>query len=177
MTVFVEVDTTEGKFTLELDEARTPKTCENFLAYVTKGFYENTLFHRVIKNFVAQGGGFDADMMQKTTDDPIENEADLGAKNLRGSIAMARTSDPHSATSQFFINLKDNQFLDFKSKDQNGWGYCVFGRVINGMDVVDKIATQPTTHRDGHADVPEKDVLIKKMTVRDISTMDEVKID
>jgi len=171
MTVMIQVETTEGNFTLELDQQRTPNTCQNFLNYVNSGFYENTLFHRVINGFMIQCGGFDADMMQKTTQDPIQNEADLGAQNKRGTIAMARTSDPHSATSQFFINLKDNHFLDFKSKDQNGWGYCVFGRVISGMETIDRIAKMATTSRAGHADVPVDDVLIKRMLVTDTSAV------
>ncbi len=177
MTVIVQVETTEGNFTLELDEKRTPKTCENFLYYVKNGFYENTLFHRVIDGFMIQGGGFDADMMQKTTQDPINNESDLGGQNLRGTIAMARTSDPHSATSQFFINVKDNHFLNFKSKDQNGWGYCVFGRVINGMETVDKIVKLDTTARAGHSDVPVKDILIKKMLLTNTDTLEDFKVE
>src|SRR3990167_8228601 len=162
-TVMVLFETNLGNFTLELDEVRTPNTCANFLEYVKDGYYENTIFHRVIDGFMVQGGGFDTDMLQKTTRDPIENEADLSGQNLRGTVAMARTSDPHSATSQFFINLKDNHFLDYRAKDPNGWGYCVFAKVVNGMDIIDKIAKQPTTTRAGHGDVPCEDVIVKKV--------------
>jgi peptidyl-prolyl cis-trans isomerase B (cyclophilin B) len=161
----VILETNLGPIKLELDEKGTPETCKNFLNYVEKGFYDNTLFHRVINGFVVQGGGFDLNMSQKPTDGTINNEADKGGKNARGTLAMARTSDPHSASSQFFINLKDNNFLNFNSKDRDGWGYCVFARVVDGMDIVDKIAEVETTNRAGHQDVPEKDVYIKSATV------------
>lgn len=157
-------ETNYGAFTVELDQDKVPKTCENFIDYIRSGFYDNTLFHRVISGFVIQGGGFSPDMVQKKTSSPIENEADLGERNLRGTLSMARTSDPHSATSQFFISLKDNDFLDFKSKDMAGWGYCVFGRVTSGMEVIDKIATVATTMRDGHQDVPAEDVILHSVT-------------
>lgn len=175
-TAMVLVETNMGNFTVELDEAKTPNTCSNFLRYVRDGYYENTIFHRVIDGFMIQGGGFDTDMLQKTTRDPIENEADLGGQNVRGTVAMARTSDPHSATSQFFINLKDNAFLDYRAKDPTNWGYCVFGRVVNGMEVVDKIAKLPTTTRAGHGDVPCEDVIVKKVEVTDMGTLQDFKV-
>ncbi|HNW78243.1 MAG TPA: peptidylprolyl isomerase, partial [Candidatus Competibacteraceae bacterium] len=131
------------------------------------GFYDGTLFHRVIPNFMIQGGGMEAGMKQKTTRSPIRNEADNGLKNQKGSIAMARTSDPHSATAQFFINLKDNDFLDFRAANSQGWGYCVFGRVTEGMDVVETIAKVATTSRRGHQDVPADDVVIERAEVID----------
>ena len=161
----VILETNMGTIKVELDHAGTPETCKNFVNYVKKGHYDNTLFHRVIKGFVIQGGGFDLEMSQKPTDEPIKNEADKGEQNARGTLAMARTGDPHSASAQFFINLKDNHFLNFTSKDRDGWGYCVFGRVVEGMDVVDKIANVSTATRKGHQDVPETDVFIKSAKV------------
>lgn len=158
----VLLETTQGNITLELDAERAPKTVANFLHYVDDGFYAATVFHRVISNFMIQGGGFTSDMQQKVTKDPIENEAKNGLKNARGTIAMARTSDPHSASSQFFINLVDNQFLDFRSEDLSGWGYTVFGHVIAGMETVDKIAALPTTIRNGMGDVPVDLTIIKR---------------
>jgi peptidyl-prolyl cis-trans isomerase B (cyclophilin B) len=142
--VKVLIQTNHGAITLELYPDKAPQTVANFLRYVDSRHYENTIFHRVIANFMIQGGGFDLNYQQKQTLDPIPNEADNGLKNLRGTIAMARTGDPHSATSQFFINHKDNGFLDFTAKDINGWGYCVFGKVVAGMNVVDEIAKVQT---------------------------------
>ena len=163
----IKLHTTLGTITLELDQARAPATAANFLQYARDGFYDGTLFHRVIANFMIQGGGMEAGMKQKTTRSPIRNEADNGLKNQKGSIAMARTSDPHSATAQFFINLKDNDFLDFRAANSQGWGYCVFGRVTEGMDVVETIAKVATTSRRGHQDVPADDVVIERAEVID----------
>jgi peptidyl-prolyl cis-trans isomerase B (cyclophilin B) len=142
--VKVRMQTNYGNITLELYPDKAPQTVANFLRYVDTGFYEKTIFHRVIADFMIQGGGFDLDYRQKPTLEPIVNEAANGLKNNRGTLAMARTSDPHSATSQFFINLKDNAFLDFTAQNPNGWGYCVFGKVVEGMNVVDEIAKVPT---------------------------------
>jgi peptidyl-prolyl cis-trans isomerase B (cyclophilin B) len=161
----VILHTNRGAIHVELDPATAPKTVKNFLAYAKNGFYNGTVFHRVINNFMIQGGGFSAEMQQKTGNSPIENEADIGLKNNRGTIAMARTSDPHSASSQFFINVADNGFLNHKDKTTNGWGYCAFGQVSNGMDVVDKIKAVKTTSRAGHQDVPVDDVLIERVEV------------
>ncbi len=163
----IKLHTTLGTITLELDQARAPATAANFLQYARDGFYDGTLFHRVIANFMIQGGGMEAGMKQKTTRSPIRNEADNGLKNQKGSIAMARTSDPHSATAQFFINLKDNDFLDFRAANSQGWGYCVFGRVTAGMDVVESIAKVATTSRRSHQDVPADDVVIERAEVID----------
>ncbi len=161
----VLMETTAGNITLELDPAKAPKTVENFLAYVDAGQYNGTLFHRVIDGFMIQGGGFSEDMKQKPTREPIPNEADNGLTNQRGTIAMARTSDPNSATAQFFINLADNAPLNHKSKDFRGWGYAVFGRVVDGMDTVDKIAKVPTgVLPSGMRDVPKTAVVIQKVT-------------
>ena len=157
--------TNHGDIKLELDFENTPVTANNFLDYAKAGFYNGTIFHRVIDGFMIQGGGFTPGMKQKKPNDQIDNEADKGGKNVRGSIAMARTSDPHSASSQFFINVKDNDFLNFKSKDINGWGYCVFGNVIDGMDVIDKIKAVKTGNKDGHGDVPKEDVVIDDVIV------------
>jgi peptidyl-prolyl cis-trans isomerase B (cyclophilin B) len=154
-----------GTIDIELDHDKAPVTAENFEQYVKEGFYDGTLFHRVIDNFMIQGGGLTPDMATKSTREPIKNEADNGLKNITGSIAMARTGDPHSATAQFFINVKDNDFLDFKSPDINGWGYCVFGKVVNGMDVVEKIKAQPTASKKGHQDVPVEDIIIEKAEI------------
>jgi peptidyl-prolyl cis-trans isomerase B (cyclophilin B) len=161
----VRMETTMGAVQIELYPDKAPQTVENFLSYVNSGFYDGTIFHRVIKAFMIQGGGFDASMKQKAGQPPIQNEADNGLKNLTGTIAMARTPDPHSATSQFFINVKDNGFLDHTGQSPNGWGYCVFGRVVDGMDIVHKIEAVATTQRDGHADVPVEPVIIKKASV------------
>lgn len=161
----VLMTTTVGPMTLELDQDKAPKTVANFLAYVENGFYNGTIFHRVINNFMIQGGGFDAQMSQKTTNAPIENEADNGLKNDRGSIAMARTQDPHSATAQFFINVQDNDFLNHSGKNMQGWGYAVFGRVIAGEDVLDKIRIVQTGNQAGHQDVPVEPILIESMAV------------
>jgi peptidyl-prolyl cis-trans isomerase B (cyclophilin B) len=157
--------TNHGAITLELDAEKAPTTVENFLAYVTAGHYDNTVFHRVIDNFMIQGGGFEPGMKQKPTRDPIKNEADNGLKNARGSIAMARTNDPHSATAQFFINTVDNDFLDFRAPNSQGWGYCVFGHVTDGLDVVDKIRKQATGSKGFHQDVPKEDVIIERAEI------------
>ncbi len=161
----IKLHTTLGVITLELDHARAPTTAANFLQYARDGFYEGTLFHRVIPNFMIQGGGLDPDMSQKPGRPPIRNEADNGLKNQIGTVAMARTADPHSASSQFFINLKDNDFLDHRSPTSQGWGYCVFGQVTDGMDVVKAIAKVATTSRRGHQDVPVEHVIIEKTEV------------
>lgn len=160
----VTLETNKGSIVLELYPEEAPKTVENFLQYVDDGFYENTLFHRVIKGFMIQGGGFDASMQRKSTLDPIENEADNGLKNNRGTIAMARTGDPHSATSQFFINSVDNGFLNFSGKNPQGWGYAVFGAVTEGLEVVDAISgvSTGTDFRSGMRDVPSEPVVITK---------------
>ena len=153
---------TQGVITLELDAVNAPKSTANFLNYVNKGFYDGTIFHRVIKNFMAQGGGFTADMKQKPTDAPIENEAANGLKNDKYTIAMARTGDPHSATAQFFINVVDNAFLNHTSPTPQGWGYAVFGKVVEGLDVVDAIKKVRTTRKGFHDDVPFDAVVIDK---------------
>jgi peptidyl-prolyl cis-trans isomerase B (cyclophilin B) len=163
----VTLHTTYGPIKLELDAEKAPATVANFLAYVREGFYDGTIFHRVIDNFMIQGGGFDADMKQKSTRDPIENEADNGLKNDFGTVAMARTMDPHSATAQFFINVKDNDFLNHSGKTMQGWGYCVFGRVVEGEEVLEKIRAVPTTSRGGHQDVPVETVIIESATAED----------
>jgi len=160
----VALVTNHGTITLELFAAEAPKTVENFLQYAEAGFYDGTLFHRVIPNFMIQGGGFDAQQRQKPTRAQIQNEADNGVKNQRGTIAMARTNDPHSATAQFFINLKDNSFLDHTGKNSQGWGYTVFGKVIEGMDVVDRIAKVPAAQGRISEAVPQEQVVIEKAT-------------
>ncbi len=162
----VTLTTRFGDIVIALDAAHAPITVENFLRYASEGFYENTVFHRVIPGFMIQGGGMSEDLEQKKGNEPVVNEANNGLKNSRGSIAMARTSDPHSASSQFFINLKDNPFLDFKSETTQGWGYAVFGSVISGMDVVDIIAKQKTGSRAGHQDVPVEAIVIEQVTVQ-----------
>ncbi|QTD46286.1 peptidylprolyl isomerase [Ottowia testudinis] len=154
-----------GAITLELDEAKAPKSVANFLAYAKAGHYDNTVFHRVIKNFMIQGGGFEPGMKQKPTQAPVTNEADNGLKNEKYTVAMARTSDPHSATAQFFINTVDNDFLNFKAPTAQGWGYAVIGKVVNGQDVVDAVKAVPTTRKGFHDDVPRDDVLIEKAVV------------
>ncbi len=159
----VILTTNHGKITLELDAEKAPKTVENFLAYVRDGHYDGTIFHRVIDGFMIQGGGFKPGMEQKPTRDPIENEAKNGLKNEPYSIAMARTSAPHSASAQFFINIKNNSFLDYPGQD--GWGYCVFGKVTEGQDVVDKIRSVKTSRAGMHADVPVENVVIEKAEI------------
>ena len=159
--------TTFGEIKLELDAESAPKTVANFLMYAREGFYDGTIFHRVIDNFMIQGGGFDTSMQQKSTSDPVDNEADNGLKNDTGTIAMARTMEPHSATAQFFINVKDNDFLNHSGKTMQGWGYTVFGKVVEGQDVLDKIRGVPTTSRAGHQDVPEDPVIIEAVEVVD----------
>lgn len=159
----VRLHTTLGAITLELDQEKAPVTVENFLNYTRSGFYAGTTFHRVINGFMIQGGGLTADMQDKPTEAPIKNEADNGLKNKRGSVAMARTPEPHSASSQFFINVNNNDFLDFKAKTPQGWGYCVFGEVSEGMDVVDKIKGVTTTSRGGHQDVPVDVITIESV--------------
>jgi peptidyl-prolyl cis-trans isomerase B (cyclophilin B) len=161
----VIVTTNLGDIHIELNTEKAPITTENFLAYVADGFFDNLIFHRVIPGFMIQGGGMTQDMQQKKGRDPIKNEANNGLKNTRGSIAMARTNDPHSASSQFFINLKDNTFLDFKSETSQGWGYAVFGQVTEGMDVVDAIAEQKTGSKAGHQDVPLEPIVIEKVVL------------
>jgi peptidyl-prolyl cis-trans isomerase B (cyclophilin B) len=161
----VTIRTTFGEITLELDAEKAPKTVENFLAYARDGFYDGTIFHRVIDNFMIQGGGFDTDMQQKACREPIENEADNGLKNDFGTIAMARTMEPHSATAQFFINVKDNDFLNHSGKNMQGWGYAVFGKVTGGEEVLNKIRAVSTTSRGGHQDVPTDPVIIESVTV------------
>jgi len=158
----VILDTTQGAITLELDAAGAPKTVENFLAYVDAGHYDGTIFHRVIPGFMAQGGGYDATYAKKPTKPPVENEARASAKNLRGTVAMARTGDPHSATAQFFVSVADNASLDHKSKTPEGFGYCVFGRVTSGMDVVDAIVRVKT----GAAGPFAKDAPIEPVVIR-----------
>lgn len=163
----VSMQTSKGTIVLELDAEKAPVTVQNFVEYAESGFYEGTIFHRVIPNFMVQGGGFEPDMSQKTARENIKNEADNGLKNELGTIAMARTPDPHSASSQFFINAKDNDFLNHRSKTPDGWGYCVFGKVVEGLDVVKAIEAVPTTTRGGHQDVPAENVIIEKVTVED----------
>ncbi|MBI9086631.1 MAG: peptidyl-prolyl cis-trans isomerase [Desulfobacterales bacterium] len=161
----VNLETSHGAITLELYPDKAPKTVENFLAYVRSGFFDKTIFHRVIHGFMIQGGGLTADMKKKPTQKPISNEADNGLGNARGTIAMARTGDPHSATAQFFINTRDNVSLDHRGKTQQGWGYCVFGRVVSGMEAVDAIEAVTTGTRAGRRDVPVKPVVILKAVV------------
>jgi peptidyl-prolyl cis-trans isomerase B (cyclophilin B) len=158
-------ETSKGNFTIELYPDKAPKTVENFLQYVKSGFFDGTIFHRVIPDFMIQGGGFTADMTQKPTKPPIPNEADNRVLNERGTLAMARTGDPNSATAQFFINLKNNGFLNFTSKTTQGWGYTVFGKVVEGMEAVDAIAAVPTTSKGSYQDVPTQAVVIKKATL------------
>ena len=161
----VELQTSKGNVRIELDDAKAPESVKNFLAYVDKGHYNGTVFHRVIKGFMIQGGGFEAGMKQKPTDAPIKNEANNGLKNDHYALAMARTSDPHSATAQFFINATDNAFLDFKSESASGWGYAVFGKVVEGKDVVDAIEGVKTGRKGFHDDVPLEDVVIQQAVV------------
>lgn len=161
----VLMQTTMGDIELTLDEKKAPKTVANFVQYAKKGFYDGTIFHRVIPNFMIQGGGFTADMQQKKTDEPIINEAANGLKNQVGTIAMARTPNPNSATAQFFINVKDNDFLNYKNNTVQGMGYAVFGKVSKGMDIIKRIATVPTARHQMHQNVPQKPVVIKKVQV------------
>ena len=165
MTSTVQLHTTLGDILVELDDAKAPASVANFLDYLQRGHYDGTVFHRVIKGFMVQGGGFDAGMKQKSTAAPIANEADNGLKNQRYTLAMARTSDPDSATAQFFINVADNEFLNFKAKSPSGWGYAVFGKVVGGQDVVDAIAGVKTARRGFHDDVPVDDVVLLTATV------------
>ncbi|MBV8500739.1 MAG: peptidyl-prolyl cis-trans isomerase [Paucibacter sp.] len=162
MSKFVELHTNHGLIKLELDDEKAPASTENFLAYVRKGHYDGTIFHRVIKGFMVQGGGMEVGMRQKDTDAPIQNEANNGLKNDHYTVAMARTNAPHSATAQFFINSTDNGFLNFKSESPSGWGYAVFGRVVEGKDVVDKIEKVKTGRSGFHDDVPLEAVIIEK---------------
>ena len=161
----VRMQTSFGAVILELEPHKAPKTVNNFISYVRDGFYDGTIFHRVIDEFMIQGGGFLPGMTQKPTRPPIGNEAQNGLRNERGTICMARTSDPHSATSQFFINLADNDFLNYTAETPSGWGYCVFGKVVDGLTVVDRVKGIPTGTRAGHKNVPLSDVLIEKLEV------------
>jgi peptidyl-prolyl cis-trans isomerase B (cyclophilin B) len=161
----VKLTTSLGAIVIQLDNAKAPVSAANFAEYVKNGFYDGTIFHRVIPGFMAQGGGFDTSFNQKETKTPIKNEADNGLKNKRGTLAMARTNDPNSATAQFFINYKDNSFLDHTSPTPSGWGYAVFGEVVEGMDVVDAMAKEPTGNRGGHQDVPKTDIVIEKAEI------------
>ncbi|WP_392562687.1 peptidylprolyl isomerase B [Orbus sturtevantii] len=157
--------TNKGDIKIETFADKAPETVKNFIEYCKEGFYDNTIFHRVINNFMIQGGGFEPGMKQKKTKAPIKNEAANGLKNTVGTLAMARTNDPHSATAQFFINVVDNDYLDFRSPDANGFGYCVFAKVVDGLDVVDQIKSVKTGRSGMHADVPVEDVVIKSVTV------------
>jgi len=161
----VTLETTKGNITIELYPEKAPETVANFIQYVQDGFYDGTIFHRVIPNFMVQGGGFTDDMSEKSTREPIKNEANNGLANENGTIAMARTPNPHSASSQFFINVKDNAFLDFQNETPNGWGYCVFGKVTEGMDVVNSIVAVPTGNHGMHQDVPVEPIIIMKASV------------
>ena len=163
----ITLHTTYGDIAIELDFDKAPKTAANFLQYCRDDFYTGTIFHRVINNFMIQGGGMTPSMDQKPTRDAVENEADNGLKNDTGTLAMARTMDPHSATAQFFINVSDNDFLNFRSKDAQGWGYCVFGKVVDGMDVVNKIKEVPTGSNGFHQDVPTETIEINGVTISD----------
>lgn len=161
----VRIKTNYGAFVVEVFAQDAPKSAANFLEYVKDGFYDNTLMHRVVAGFVAQGGGFERGMYQKATRPPVENEAGNGLKNQKYTMAMARTPEPHSATSQFFVNLRDNPSLDFTAADGDKWGYCVFGRVCEGMDVIDAIGAASTEERMGHSDVPAQDIVIESAAV------------
>lgn len=163
----VKLTTSLGEIIIQLNSEKAPVSAENFAAYVKDGFYDGTIFHRIIPGFMAQGGGFDTDFSQKEVRAAIKNEADNGLKNDRGTLAMARTGDPHSATAQFFINYKDNSFLDHTSPTPQGWGYAVFAEVIEGMDVVDKMADVATGNRGGHQDVPKENITIDKAEIID----------
>ena len=161
----VILETSHGDITIDLDAENAPATVANFLQYVRDGHYDNTVFHRVIDGFMIQGGGFEPGMRQKPTRKPVAHEGANGLRNRRHTVAMARTGDPHSATAQFFINVADNDFLDFKAPGGNGWGYTVFGKVVEGGDVVDRIKGVPTASRSGHENVPTEDVVIRKAEV------------
>ena len=161
----VRLMTTMGNITLDLDKKKAPNTVENFINYVQSGHYDGTIFHRVVEDFVIQGGGLDQDFTEKPTRPPIRNEANNGLSNLFGTVAMARTPDPHSASAQFFINTTDNAFLDFSRETDDGWGYCVFGKVIDGLDVVEQIEEVSTTSRNGYQDVPEEDIIITRVEI------------
>ena len=161
----IKLHTNHGVISVELDVEKAPESAKNFLAYAESGHFDNTVFHRVIEGFMIQGGGFEPGMKQKPCKAPIKNEADNGLKNERYTLAMARTSDPHSATAQFFINVADNAFLDFKAPNSSGWGYCVFGKVVDGTDVVDKIRTVKTGTKGFHQDVPIEDVIIERAEI------------
>lgn len=163
--MMVVLHTNFGDIKLDLDAEKAPKTVANFLEYMKSGHFDGTIFHRVIDGFMIQGGGFEPGMVQKSTKMPIDNEADNGLKNDTGTIAMARTMDPHSASAQFFINVKDNHFLNHSAKTSDGWGYCVFGKVVEGMDIVNKIKGVKTTFRAGHQDVPVEDVVIESAEI------------
>lgn len=163
----VKLTTTLGDFTIQLNSEKAPISVNNFLNYAKEGFYNGTIFHRVIPGFMAQGGGFDAEFEQKTPNAPIKNEADNGLTNKRGTLAMARTPEPNSATAQFFINYKDNSFLNHTSPTPNGWGYAVFGEVIEGMDVVDAMTKEPTGNKGMHQDVPKTNIVIEKVEILD----------
>jgi peptidyl-prolyl cis-trans isomerase B (cyclophilin B) len=158
----VKFETTQGDFTIELNAEKAPETVKNFVSYVEAGHYNDTIFHRVISNFMVQGGGHLADMSEKSTKSTVQNEANNGLENKIGTVAMARTAAPHSASAQFFINVADNDFLNFRSESQDGWGYCVFGEVTEGMDVVNVIRDVKTTVKNGMQDVPEEDVVVNK---------------
>jgi peptidyl-prolyl cis-trans isomerase B (cyclophilin B) len=162
MSKFVRMDTSAGTLRIELDDEKAPLSTANFLSYVHKGHYDGTVFHRVIKGFMIQGGGFEPGMKQKPTDAPIRNEAGNGLKNKRHTLAMARTSDPHSASAQFFVNTVDNDFLDFRAENAQGWGYAVFGRVVEGAEVLDRIENVRTGRKGFHDDVPLEDVRIER---------------
>jgi len=161
----ITLKTNLGDIKLKLDFEKAPITAENFMKYAKEGFYDGTIFHRVIKGFMAQGGGFASGMAEKTTHECIQNEANNGLSNKRGTIAMARTNDPHSASAQFFINLNDNDFLDHKSESTAGWGYCVFGEVVEGMDIIDKMTAVPTGRMGFHDDVPKEEIIIEKVII------------
>jgi peptidyl-prolyl cis-trans isomerase B (cyclophilin B) len=161
----VKLQTSMGDIVVELDTQKAPATAENFLQYVREGFYDNTIFHRVINGFMVQGGGFEPGMKQKPVRSPVQNEAGNGLQNDAYTIAMARTSDPHSATAQFFFNVVKNNFLNYRAADQDGYGYCVFGKVVEGRDVVDKIKAVATGNRGFHQDVPTKDVVLEKASI------------
>ena len=161
----IKMKTSMGEITIELDHEKAPKTCENFEQYAKDGFYDGTIFHRVIEGFMIQGGGFEPGMQQKDTKGNVVNEADNGLKNDRGTIAMARTSDPHSATAQFFINIFNNDSLNHTGPTPQGWGYCVFGKVVDGIAVVDAIRDVETSQSGGHGDVPVEDVVIESVTI------------
>ena len=161
----ITLHTNLGDIKLQLNAEKAPLTVANFMKYVDEGFFDGTIFHRVIDGFMIQGGGFNEDMSQKRSGEPVKNEANNGLSNRTGTVAMARTSDPHSATAQFFININDNTFLDFKAENNQGWGYCVFGEVVEGMDIVEKIKAVSTGNKGMHQDVPLEAVVIEKVSV------------